>query len=418
MRNAMLMTVVLSLASSCKTDRHIAAFEAPRAGQLALGYSPTGEETAILQAQAGVTSAPGEAAPLAALARAFLLRYREAGNPRLIVYCRDALGAAASIQPRSKEVLIVLALLHREDHRFSELASVAVELIEAAPRDPVGYLLLGDAKLELGLYDEAVDAVQQALDLAPDARAYGRGAHLRWLLGDWDGSIELMEDALQTAASPETRAYLWVDLGIMHLERGNLDAAALSASRARSLLGDYLPAAELDARVAESRGDYETAEKRWLDVTARRPSVRAYLGAHRARLALGDDNGAVAMLDRALAMRRHDPLALASYFGTTGERAELALELAIRAYEERQTIDSADTLAVAHWRVGNKLEALRLSEEATRLGSLRADLFLHRARIELSVGLVDRAQQSLERARDINPTSVLGNGALLAGATR
>jgi Flp pilus assembly protein TadD len=167
----------------------------PRAGgdlasaTFALSY-PAGEgEQEIRRAQASVRRSPGRAESYAALARAFLLRRRESGEARLAAYAEDALIAAEARDRRDPAVRTVAILMLHDQHRFAEARAAARELQGAAPDDPTGHLLEGDAALELGDYRAAAEAVQRALDLVPDLRSYGRAAYLRWLHGDIDGAL-------------------------------------------------------------------------------------------------------------------------------------------------------------------------------------------------------------------------------------
>src|SRR5205085_2499650 len=99
--------------------------------------------------------------------------------------------------------------------RFAEARDAARELIASRADDSTGHLVLGDALLELGDFDEAVASYQRAMDLRPDLRAYERAAHARWLTGDVEGSIELYAMATDAGSvrDPESTAWCWTELG-------------------------------------------------------------------------------------------------------------------------------------------------------------------------------------------------------------
>ena len=55
------------------------------------------------------------------------------------------------------------------------------------PHHAAAYGVIGDAQIELGRYDEAVETVQPMVDLRPDLGSYSRVSYVRELMGDRDG---------------------------------------------------------------------------------------------------------------------------------------------------------------------------------------------------------------------------------------
>ena len=85
-------------------------------------------------------------------------------------------------------------------HRFAEAEALARQLV-AQRESPYDHGLLGDALMEQGQLDEAVEAYQRMADLKPGFHAYSRIAHVRWLRGDLEGARQVMYVAVR-AASP------------------------------------------------------------------------------------------------------------------------------------------------------------------------------------------------------------------------
>ena len=76
-----------------------------------------------------------------------------------------------------------------------------------------------------------------------------------------------------------------------------------------------------------------------------------------------------------------------------------------RELEQRKNILAYDTHALVMLRVG-KLDVARASlAKAMKLGTLDADLFLHRALLELAEGNRDEARTAFDRALEINPAA-------------
>ncbi|MBP7288531.1 MAG: tetratricopeptide repeat protein, partial [Nannocystaceae bacterium] len=168
--------------------------EAAPAAALALSYAP-GEgttEQAIAAAQAAVRARPDDVAAYDALATWLLRRGRETSDGSYRLYAEDALRTARALDPDDGQALLLSAMVLQDQHRFRGAAALAREFIAAHPDDSSGPLVLGDALLELGDYDPAIDAYQQAMNLRPDLRSYNRAAHMRWLLGDADDAREIL----------------------------------------------------------------------------------------------------------------------------------------------------------------------------------------------------------------------------------
>ncbi|MBT8494963.1 MAG: tetratricopeptide repeat protein [Deltaproteobacteria bacterium] len=290
-----------------------------------------------------------------------------------------------------------LAQAFRSD-RFREVAREAHELSLAHPDEPAIHLLLGDARAQLGHYRWAADAYQAALDLSPDARSYSRGARMRWLHGDIEGALELMEDALQSTSSSDTAAGLFAELGTMLLAAGRLDAADRAAKRAFELNPSSPAALELIARLSEAVGDWSSAERYWTRLTIAAPSAESFVGSYRSRRRLGNDNAALAMLDRAMAIRERQPLPVARQLLIEGRRPILALELAATAHRLAPTIEADHAMAMALLHNGRSTEALIYAMRATRLGTPSKRLWVTRAAVESELGLVSQASTSLALA--------------------
>ena len=192
--------------------------------EFALGYRPGEDagELEIARAQRELRGRAGQAGDYARLAQAFLKRERETADSSYAAYAADALIAAEARDPRDPDVMTASILRLHQQHRVAEARDAARTLTEVAPDSSTGFLLLGDALLELGDYAAATDAYQRAVDIFPDLRSYSRGAYIRWLHGDVDGALQLMEAALE-AAGPRGRepaAWCYVEVGDMLRRRG------------------------------------------------------------------------------------------------------------------------------------------------------------------------------------------------------
>src|SRR5262249_27169876 len=103
------------------------------------------------------------------------------------------------------------------------------------------YALLGDTLMEQGRLPEAAVAYQKMIDLKPFYQSYTRAAHLRWLNGDIEGAIELIQKAIAAASprNPEAIAWAYTRLAGYQLQRGDLDRATVAVDSALSFQPDY-----------------------------------------------------------------------------------------------------------------------------------------------------------------------------------
>ncbi len=378
----------------------------PAPAELALGYVPEGEATPtdalIAAAQDAVRAAPESAEAHIGLATLFLRRRRETSDAGYALYAQDALRVARALgdDPRAE---LLHGMMLQDQHRFAEARDVARRVLRRAPELPTAHMVLGDALLELGDYDGAVDAYQAALDIRPDLRSYDRGAHLRWLHGDREGAIELLELAIDagSARDPESMAFCFVDLGHIYLREGDTRRALAAADRARELVPDYLPAVSLAGKTHAMAGDAAAAIEALTASVARRPGAEDLLALSEIERSEGD----AAAADRHLAQARRlaEPRPMAVYLARHDAEPAEALRLAERAMQARQNIAARDAHALALLRVGRTDEALAAIDRALALGTPDARLHLHRALVLAVRGDRAGAAEALGAARAINP---------------
>ncbi len=127
-------------------------------------------------------------------------------------------------------------------HRFSAARDFAVAAITDAPSTARYYGILGDALVELGQYDGAVQAYQTMVNLRPNYGAYVRIAYLRELNGDTAGALLALDEA-EAAGAPFTENIAW-----LYAERGRLlrpnsiASSTLAYERALTIAPAYRPA--------------------------------------------------------------------------------------------------------------------------------------------------------------------------------
>ncbi len=98
--------------------------------------------------------------------------------------------------------------------------------------------------MEQGRLAEAAAAYQKMIDLKPFYQSYTRAAHLRWLKGDLDGAIEMMNAAVKAASprDPESIAWAYTRLAMYQLQRGRFAEADRMTAAALQYVPDYAAA--------------------------------------------------------------------------------------------------------------------------------------------------------------------------------
>jgi tetratricopeptide (TPR) repeat protein len=331
-------------------------------------------------------------------------RQRETSNAVLMRYAEDVLASARALAPEDPEVMLMTAMALQDGHRFRKAAALAKGVIAADPGNATAHLVLADAQLELGEHDSAMDSVQAAIDLHPDLRSYNRAAHLRWLAGDFDSALAIMELALDSgsARDPEASAWCFVDLGAMFLHRGDPARALASTERALALVPDYVPGLVLEARALARADRMPEAIVTMEQALERRPSVEDLLRLAEWHEELGDDAAAAKQRARAEQLVGDDPRPMALDLARRGLEPERAVELARRELQARRNIAAHDALALALARAGQHDEALTSMQAALALGTKDANLHLHAALVHALAGRMAEARTAYEHARTID----------------
>lgn len=374
---------------------------------LALAYEPSDAPTdqAIARAQEALRTNPDSLEAHLALATLLLRRGRETSSAVYRVYADDVLVSARGVSPSSPRVRVLGTMLLLDEHKFEAAATAAEELAGMLPSDPTPRMLLGDASLEMGQYERAADAYQEAIDLRPDLRSYNRAAYMRWLYGDFESALQIMELALDAGSlrDPESMAWCFTDLGGMYLKQGDEPRAIAAADRALALVDGYAPAQALQSRALARQGKTDDAIKLLESAVSVRASAEDYLNLSELYATAGKPTQAQQARAEAEKLGAHDPRPLAEHLARRGESPNRALALAEQEFDARQNIWAYDTLALALARSGRISEARGAIETAMALGTKDAEFHLHLALIEWKDGSPEMARESLQQALAIDP---------------
>ena len=138
----------------------------------------------------------------------------DSGFYKLAEACADTL---ESDSPGCAETLLLRGHVLQNLHRFKEVEPLARELV-AKRGLSFDYALLGDSLMEQGRIKEAVQAYQSMVDIRPDLQSYSRIAHVRWLTGDLEGAVEMMQAAVGAGSPRDPDTAAWVNSRLANLQ--------------------------------------------------------------------------------------------------------------------------------------------------------------------------------------------------------
>lgn len=336
----------------------------------------------------------------------FVARARLSNDPGDYVVAEQAADCLESITPSEPAALLLRGHVLHQLHRFSEAEAIARRLV-AMREFVLDFGLLGDALMEQGRVAEAAEAYQKMIDLKPFYQSYTRASHLRWLKGDIQGAVQMMEAAVQ-AASPRDResvAWAYARLGLYELQRGRLAEAARAADASLQFVPDYAAALLV-------RGRIQLAQRKTADAVltleraARLNPVPEYQWTLADALRLMNRTEDASAIEQQLIRdgASGDPRTLALFLSTRREHGDKAIDLARREMGERQDVFTLDAMAWALVSTGNVKEASTLMTRALAEGTEDGRLFLHAAMIAAADGRAADAARYARKAHALRFT--------------
>ena len=305
----------------------------------------------------------------------------------------------------------LLASLYNTLHRFEDARDLSLALLEEHPHHAYTWGTLVDAYVELGAYEEAVEASDRMLAIRPGLPSYSRAAYLRELHGDAEGARAAMRLAVDAEATGrESRAWALAELAHLYLAEAKPDTAAFLFEGVLEERPGFAPARAGLAHVALAQGDADGAIAQLEAARAEDPHplydellIEAYALA-------GDDRRAAAASDRVL-RSLYDARAMGEIVDM--EEADLLADLdrdldrVLRLAEEQVArrpghLHANETYAWALYKNGRAAEGIPSIERALRLNTGDAMVHYRAARIYEAAGRPAEAARHLRAALDGN----------------
>jgi len=345
------------------------------------------------------------------LAGAYIQKMRETTDFGYIERAEKLVAHTLTAEAANYEALRLRSEIGLERHHFAEVAGFSREMIRIAPDDAWNWGTLGDALMELGQYDDAADAYQKMMSLRPNQSSYNRASYYRWVMGDAEGAIAIMRQAIEAGSpAPENTAWCLVDLGNLYFKTGRLEQAAGTFSEALRTFPGYHPAHAGLGRVQAAQGKLAEAIENF-----KRAQAVVPMPEYAAALAeLYERTGKKAnarqqlelldVVDRVVkANNEKTNRNLALVYADQGRKLDRALELAQAELDVRGDVYTYDALAWALFKNGRYAEAEQAAGKALRFGTPDPAFYFHAGMIASALRKQQEAAKSLDRALALNP---------------
>lgn len=407
-----LMLALLAL-TGCGKVPHTATTETKDARIIAeplrLVLLPLGGDSAldlkISREQEKVRTAADPAPALEQLGWLFVAKARASFDPGFYKLAEQCSLALEEKKPHAPEALLLRGHALQNLHSFKEAEPLARELVARRGR-AFDYGLLGDVLMEQGRLAEAVAAYQQMADLKPDPQAYTRAAHMRWLKGDLEGAIEVMQLAVQAASPRDAESAAWVctRLALYQLQAGDFEKCRAHCDAALGFQKNYPPALLASGRLLLAENKFDAALEP-LRAAAKLNPLPEYQWALADALRAANRPGESETVERELRLRGSsaDPRTFAIFLAARGQDVSTALRLARAELQTRGDVLTHDAAACALAANGRWSEAQTEIRLALAEGTQDARLFLHAGMIAAKLSQTAEADQFLSRAATLQP---------------
>jgi tetratricopeptide (TPR) repeat protein len=345
------------------------------------------------------------------LAGAYIQKMRETTDFGYIDRAARIVNHVLSIEPDNYEALRLRSEIGLERHQFAEVAAFSRQMTRIAPDDAWNWGTLGDALMELGQYDGAADAFQKMVSLRPNQSSYNRASYYRWVMGDGEGAIAIMQLAIGAGSSaPENTAWCLVDLGNLYFKTGRMAEAEEAYRSALRTFADYYPAYAGLGRVQAAQGRYDDAiaSLKRAQSAVPMPEYAAALAELYTRIGKSSEAARqlqlIDVIDKlARANNEKTNRNLALVFADQGRSLARALELAQAELQVRGDVYTYDALAWALYQNGKFAEAGDASHKALQFVTPEPAFYYHAGMIANALGNKAEAARHLERALALNP---------------
>lgn len=379
-------------------------------GDPAIGASgATDRQIADLQTK--VQQRPDQADLYAQLGGAYLQKARETADPSFYAKVEEVLQRALQLEPNNFGALTGLGSLALSRHQFRGALDLGQRAQAINPDNAGVYGIIGDAHIELGEYDAAVQSFQAMIDHRPDLASYSRVSYARELYGQDDGALEAMIKAANAGApNAEGTSWTMTQAGNLYFNRGDFTNAERYYRKSIFNYKDYPHGYAGLAKILAARGKFNDAIKLYTKVTRVLPLPEYVIALGDVQQAAGRKADAARSYDLVVAEEQlfaaaggNNDLELALFDADHGRNLSGVLAQAQQAQTERPSVKGDDALAWTLFKTGDIAGARTAMQRALRLGTNDPLMLYHAGAIAYAAGDHVAARQYLEALMNRNP---------------
>jgi len=369
---------------------------------------------AIKSFQNRIKQNPKDAVSYTLLGELYVRQARETGDVSGYQRAEMALNEAISLLPNYAPAGASLASVHYAQHDFDRALDLAEQVYEGNPNNTSALVIMGDAHLSLGNYQQAEAIYLELEQMNATSPVLARLANLEELKGNPEEALHLIRraagDALHSGGTRESVAWYLLRVGDMYFNMGKIKESGAYYEASLRVFDNYHLALAGLGKVRAAQGKYKDAIEYYQQAVniVPQPDFLAALGdiymvtgqpdKAQTQYEMVEFIGKLAALDQQIYNRQ-----LANYYSDHDVHLMEALHLTLTELESRKDIYGYDAAAWAEYKNGNFEEAQTLMDQALALGTRDALLFYHAGMIAYRLGENAQAQEYLEQALKINP---------------
>ncbi|NJM37158.1 MAG: tetratricopeptide repeat protein [Akkermansiaceae bacterium] len=362
---------------------------------------------AILKTQA----APENAENWTAVGDLLAQLQRDTGETKYFDFAESAYQESLKIRPDFVAAMTGIAWANGGRHDFKASIEWAKKAITQDADCVAAYGIIGDAEVELGEYDSALDHYQKMMDLRPDLSSWSRGAHLLWIMGDKSKALWLMNKAINAGAPfAENTAWCRARLATMLFHDGAILPAQNSIQKLIDQKTKNVHVLTIAAKIATAQKDYALAMAHYETI-----------------LSTGSNQAAIAAIGDLYALQgkkeeaekfyaklehlhehhhhgegEHDHHFLAKFYANHDRNLTDALAM-IKGHDDTKNVQEADMLAWIYYKNGKLPQAISMMKKALRYNTPDAEVHYHAGMIAAAHGDFTSAHKHLHQALQMNP---------------
>ncbi|WP_207497242.1 tetratricopeptide repeat protein [Aridibaculum aurantiacum] len=264
-------------AGTSETETSIPAlFE--RQGELAKAVEWPRTKEKVAELRQKIASDPTNIKPRLQIATIYITEARITGeHPYYYPAIDKILDDVIALDANSYEALVLKASVKLSQHKFKEALALANRAKAINPNEAYVYGILVDANVELGNYEEAINASDKMQALKPSLESYSRASYLREIFGDTEGAIDAMRLASQ-AGLPGSEPQCWSmkTLAELYVNANQLEKAEVEYQKILEMRPSYAFATAGLAKIEEKKKNYDKALQLLNEAAAVMPEYSFY----------------------------------------------------------------------------------------------------------------------------------------------